>query len=90
MNKLECLRCGICCHYIINDKLYKCKYLLLVNNTKTICRIYNNRLRVKIAKGIVCWTRENRNLDYEGCPYNNGSELSPIVKVKGKFKLRSE
>jgi len=38
-----CRRCGECCHYLLNGKRKKCKYLV-IHGKLTSCRVYNNRL----------------------------------------------
>ena len=72
----ECLRCGKCCYLNNNGVQFsKCKYLLILKNGKTLCRIYKNRLGVEIAKGHFCTLRENVTYNFLGCPYNKEGNI---------------
>lgn len=67
----QCLRCGKCCHFEIEGRLFKCKYLIEFKNSNlTLCRIYHNRLGVQIYQGIYCNRRQDTPYIFEGCPYN--------------------
>jgi hypothetical protein len=69
--EVKCLRCGICCHLMIDNKLsnIKCRYLVKVGK-KTLCRIYQNRIGKDIGHGLKCHTREEFTMNIPGCPYN--------------------
>lgn len=71
----KCLQCGACCHFVVDGKLVKCKYLIKYPSGKTRCRIYPNRLGTKIYPGFTCGLREHDYRIFPGCPYNR-----PIVK----------
>lgn len=74
-----CLRCGRCCHYIIDGRIKKCKHLVKIKG-KTLCRIYNKRLGQVIDKDskgnkIICINREDSPIDYVDCPYNTNKVI---------------
>ncbi len=77
----ECKRCGACCWYEKNGKLVKCKWLTLLDDGKTSCRIYSRSSRIhriidtKTEHGfvipIICKNREEVKKSYPNCPYND-------------------
>jgi hypothetical protein len=73
---IKCFRCGKCCHFEVNGKLRKCRYLVEFGK-KSACRIYNQRDRIgkvlyKDEKTtIVCKMRTDVKRNYENCPYNS-------------------
>ena len=71
MTEPVCKRCGKCCHFIVDGKVLKCKYLRKFKGT-TFCRIYPNRLGVLCLDGYdyKCIERKDSSWNYEGCPYN--------------------
>jgi hypothetical protein len=78
----DCLRCGRCCHFIVDGKIVKCRYLIKIGATKTTCRIFKNRLGVVIGKTekgerIKCADRKAAQFDYPGCPFNTGKPMFP-------------
>lgn len=87
-NLSGCLRCGKCCHYLLDGKLKKCKHLVRFRNGKTLCRVYNSRVGMTIdtdSKGrrIVCILRSESPVDYPGCPFNMGK---PYFKTSKEEK----
>lgn len=77
MNKPVCKRCGKCCYLQTKDGEYtttKCKYLVIIGNGMTSCRIYKNRLGTKLDEYNTCMPRESINKNIEGCPYNKKEE----------------
>jgi len=67
-----CSRCGLCCYY--SDNKIKCKYLIVLSNKKTFCKIYKNRLYRLIGihnnKKYFCFMRTEVKKNYKNCPYN--------------------
>jgi len=76
-NSLNCLRCGQCCYYFLNGIKKKCKFLVILQNKKTLCRIYKTRENKEIDTGVYCTSRISENLKfasynpYKNCPCNN-------------------
>jgi uncharacterized cysteine cluster protein YcgN (CxxCxxCC family) len=63
MNLYHCSRCGRCCIYIVNEvtgERKRCKYLIGEIGKITSCRIYRNRYKQEIEKGIRCFPREEQ------------------------------
>lgn len=67
----KCKRCGICCKFEIDGKLIECIYLQKIGN-KYWCRIYSNRIGVKIHPKYdrYCGYRIRKKKLYPDCPYN--------------------
>ena len=67
---IKCLKCGKCC--FIKESNKYCKYLIRLKNGKTLCRIYNNRIKTKIHSNPdkYCGMREWQTDIIDGCPYN--------------------
>lgn len=85
MSKIECTRCGLCCHYIIRDprthveKLIRCKHLVVSTRSSiTRCAIWSRRLGSRIAKNFHCTLRVLSPLDYPGCPYNTDKPYTKL------------
>lgn len=76
-----CLRCGQCCHYVIDGKLSNvpCQHLRLNGDGTTHCSVYDTRLNRKIGHHNSCIMRAWSTLDYYGCPYNKGGR--PLWRV---------
>lgn len=85
METIRCRKCGQCCHLIkkVDGKPVqtniRCPYLMKIGKI-TFCRIYKDRLGMKLPFENVCNERKNSIFDYEGCPYNDGKKQ--VVKVK--------
>lgn len=78
--RIRCTRCGKCC--IVLDKTKNiwvhCRYLVHYRrNSLTYCRIYPNRIGVKVAPGVQCVPRNMLPYDIPGCPYNVGKPMHP-------------
>lgn len=73
---ITCRRCGKCCYYVLDGIKKKCKYLRILSDGTTMCRIYyrNNRVGIVIDKDTVCIPREYTPYDYVNCPYNTGKK----------------
>lgn len=73
VDEKTCNRCGMCCHYEHDGKIYKCKHLVYIGR-KSHCRIYRNRLGKIIArhgdKIVRCTERRFDPREFPGCPYN--------------------
>ena len=73
MDEEICNRCGRCCHYEYDGKMYKCKYLILTK-TRSLCRVYGSRLGKVIGKHgdkkVYCIPRTSDVRVFENCPYN--------------------
>lgn len=70
MEEITCKRCGRCCHYILDGKIKKCKYLIVHGKT-TSCRIYKHRIGTIVTPmGNRCGYRKDSIYNFEGCPYN--------------------
>ena len=73
---ISCLNCGQCCFYEIAGVKKKCKYLVQLKS-RTICRIYKNRLGVIIdydpqkERFICCALRSKDPRIFINCPLNN-------------------
>jgi hypothetical protein len=54
-----------------------CSHLIRLKSGRTLCRIYNDKRRLKkdIGAGNQCNEREKVRWDYEGCPLNAGRIL---------------
>ena len=68
--------CGKCCHFEVRGKIHKCKYLVKLDNGKTLCRVYKTRLgrvifSVDKDHHIICRERVKVSKKYSGCPYND-------------------
>jgi len=81
---MTCINCGKCCYIFdkILKKRVKCKHLVILEDGKTKCRIYNNRLYKcifiqKDGSRVLCSMRDRVKLNYPGCPYN--IENQPIA-----------
>lgn len=82
----ECKCCGKCCHIVIDDIDYPCKYLIFNDDGTTKCKIYHRRLGTRmIAKGnpkskikFYCSIRVHSKWDYEDCPYNTDKDIRLI------------
>jgi len=72
-----CLRCGRCCHYVLNGVVNQCKFLITASRTKTICRVYSTRLGQQIDKGVFCVERGCSPFDFPNCSYNVGKPTFP-------------
>jgi len=77
MEDLFCLSCGKCCHWVIDGKVMKCRFLVKRSSGRTHCRIYHHRLGTLLyrykdgTKRIkICNIRANAQWNYEGCPNN--------------------
>ena len=75
INKEGCIRCGVCCHYLKDGVLTKCKHLVRLPNRSTVCRIYKTRIGTVIDKNTRCTFRGSSSFDYKGCPLNTGKEV---------------
>jgi len=72
----KCFRCGKCCFYELDGKIKKCKHLVILRNTKTLCRIYKQRLKVnwkplRIDKKTYCISRKKDTRKFIFCPLNS-------------------
>lgn len=73
---IQCLRCGQCCYYRLDGETKRCKFLILLRNAKTCCRIYRHRLGTVIDRSkdgkrfITCIKREEDTRLFSDCPYN--------------------
>lgn len=81
----HCESCGRCCHWTdVNGKKHKCKFLVRLSKTRTVCRIYSKRLGTIIAKDgdklIGCAMRSQSAFNYPGCPMNEDYPDKPIFK----------
>ena len=77
---VTCKRCGLCCYYIIDGKLKKCKHLVTLKSGSKVCRIYPRRLGKVLdvkdnGQKVMCMLRKNSYYDYEGCPYNTDKPM---------------
>jgi hypothetical protein len=70
---VDCKRCGKCCYRLIKTGIItneKCKYLIILKNGRTLCRIYKNRLGTKTHENNVCGLRTAFPFNIKGCPQN--------------------
>ena len=88
----KCLRCGLCCHYIVHDKktglqsLKCCKHFkVAAGDRPNRCNIYNNRIGTRLGNNYVCGYRLLSRIDYPGCPYNTDK---PFTKLHCDLKER--
>lgn len=65
-----CRRCGRCCHFEIAGVTRKCRFLVVLESGRTICRIYRQREGIEIYPGIFCIKRSQDPRIFPGCPYN--------------------
>jgi len=78
-----CKMCGACCHYILDGKIKKCKFLVKKGG-RLICRIYRQRVGRIIDKSkvtgnvIYCGMREDLWINFPDCPYNIEGEDRPF------------
>ena len=72
-----CLRCGKCCHYVIDNTVKRCRFLVDCLDGTFICRIYSRRIGHRIEGPVICMYRRMSPFDYEGCPYNTDKPLFP-------------
>ena len=72
-----CLKCGKCCHYYLDGKFKRCKFLIDTKDGNTLCRIYSRRLGYRIDKNTYCTLRTLSQFDHEGCPYNTDKVMFP-------------
>lgn len=81
-----CNRCGACCHFIVGDKVRRCKFLIKIGS-KFSCRIYNSpeRLGKEIYKGIFCNRIEDIGLNFNGCPYNKPEKNNAPNELQPPF-----
>lgn len=79
MIDLKCNRCGKCCHYLYDGKIYKCPYLTKCIDNKYLCRIYKTRFKKKIkgrdGKYHYCIPRIKSTYDFYDCPNNTNKEI---------------
>jgi hypothetical protein len=78
----NCTRCGLCCHYLKNGVLVRCKHLR-GSIGDTTCVIYATRLFRKIDVNCLCFPRNVSKLDYPDCPNNTNK---PILEVYSRLK----
>lgn len=84
-----CKRCGACCHLYLDGKKIPCRFLVTLNNGKTLCRIYKRKERIgsvilnKDGKKYFCSSREKSTYDYMNCPYNTDREI--IDDINGEL-----
>ena len=75
---MDCNRCGQCCHFEIDGKLKRCRFLKKTGS-KFFCRIYKNRLGVTVYKNdlrkIICGLRYMSKFDFKGCPQNTNKSI---------------
>ena len=76
-NEPGCKFCGRCCFYRIKGGLKRCRFLVVLGKNKTLCRVYNDKMRHKRVIGkdvngdpVLCVDREKAPYNYKGCPYN--------------------
>ena len=86
-----CLLCGQCCHFIIDGKLHKCKYLATLKSGKTLCRVYKTRLNRILFKTkdkiIRCQLRSSVSQNYPGCPYNTEEKnFLTMIQICNRIK----
>ena len=87
---INCLRCGMCCYLVIDDKPSdtRCPYLIILKNGKTKCKIYyRNRIKRKLGYSNHCVMRRDSIFDYDGCPYNKGNKPMVTIGCDGKHYL---
>ena len=80
-NQIECLRCGKCCHFLVDDVITPCIYLMKLSNGRTFCKVYKTRLGRKThhTKGHYCNYRLDGKYNFIGCPYNKLTPDNPIL-----------
>ena len=68
---MVCERCGSCC-WLGKDRSHKCKFLVLLKNGKTLCRIYKTRLGTYLGNfdGLEWYCATKETMDYQ-CEANN-------------------
>lgn len=78
-----CIRCGQCCHLVINNKPSNvpCPYLKF-DGLQATCTVYNSRLNRPLGKKNRCIPRQNSMFDFEGCPYNTIKPRYRVTKNK--------
>ena len=84
---MSCIRCGLCCHKIIQDKIIlsiRCKYLIKLSSGKFVCRVYRNRLDTDTGHNTRCILRKDSYYDLPGCPLNTNKPIAEIKKEKEK------
>lgn len=86
-NEQVCKRCGSCCWYVYppTGQLKKCRYLVLLTNHRSLCRMYTQRTRRVvmidkyskdgILRPIQCLQRKDSKYNYRipgggDCPFN--------------------
>jgi len=82
--KPKCLRCGQCCHYYIDGVVFPCRYLLKLENGKTLCTNYKDRIGTDIYQyvrdgklvTVTCGQRDAVDINYPGCPYNKKDNMT--------------
>jgi len=80
-SQIECLRCGKCCHFLVDGKITPCMYLKKLPNGKTFCTVYKTRLGRKTheTEGHYCNYRLDGKYNFIGCPYNKLTPNNPIL-----------
>ena len=70
-----CKMCGACCHYMLDGKIKRCKFLVKKGD-RLMCRIYRNRIGTLIDKSkimgvkVYCGMREHLWINFPDCPFN--------------------
>ena len=91
----QCRNCGQCC-FLMNQSMVpsdkKCKHLVILKSGRTLCRIYNKRLRHNIGKAPDgnpnhCWYREDQKINFKACPYNKPGQPEYEIDIR-KRKVR--
>jgi len=79
---MKCNRCGKCCFYFFNGKLKKCRYLLILSEKLTFCKLYPRGFGKEIDNGVYC----NRETvyNYPDCPFNDS--MKPDFSVECFFQ----
>ncbi len=81
MDQRGCIRCGKCCYIRQPEELpYKCRFLLRLKNGHTYCRVYHNRIGLRLSllekyKDFKCSPRCMTEHDFIGCPLNTDKEI---------------
>jgi len=76
----KCKRCGACCHYFLDGKMRKCKFLIRISDRITACRIYDHRLgqiidisQKDLGVFVRCVNRSEDQRLFLGCPLNRSA-----------------